>query len=129
MKVKYFDVKGLRVSEDDFRKVFGPFEVFGSGPGDQDDIPGLSNVQVSRLYDSGEPSHVTTTVELADSAIRMIVEDNGIGFRPPKLTDDLRAEDGLGLIGMHERVRLLGGNLAIDSELGRGTRVVADVPI
>jgi signal transduction histidine kinase len=84
---------------------------------------------LSNVRRHSQATQVTTTIELADSAVRMTVEDNGIGFRPPKLTDDLRAEDGLGLIGMHERVRLLGGNLAIDSELGRGTRVVADVPI
>jgi signal transduction histidine kinase len=48
---------------------------------------------------------------------------------PPTLTSDLRAEDGLGLIGMHERARLLGGNLVIDSEPGRGTRVIAEVPV
>ena len=74
-------------------------------------------------------TRVVTTVELTNSSVRMIVEDNGIGFRPPKLTDDLRAEDGLGLIGMHERARLLGGNLAIDSDLDRGTRVMVDVPV
>ena len=72
---------------------------------------------------------VSAAVELADSAVRMRIEDDGIGFRPPKLTDDLRAEDGLGLIGMHERVRLLGGSLQIESEPGRGTAVLAEVPI
>jgi signal transduction histidine kinase len=89
----------------------------------------IAQEALSNVRRHAEATQVTTTVELADSAVRMTVEDNGIGFRPPKLTDDLRAEDGLGLIGMHERVRLLGGNLTIDSELGRGTRVVADVPI
>jgi signal transduction histidine kinase len=84
---------------------------------------------LSNVRRHARATRVATTVELAAGAVRVTVEDNGIGFRPPKLTDDLRAEDGLGLIGMHERVRLLGGNLAIDSVLGRGTKVIADVPL
>ena len=84
---------------------------------------------LSNVRRHARATKVATTVELADSSVRVTVEDNGIGFRPPKLTDDLRAEDGLGLIGMHERVRLLGGNLVIDSEPDRGTKVIADVPL
>jgi signal transduction histidine kinase len=74
-------------------------------------------------------SKVTTTIELTDNVVRMRIQDDGIGFQAPKLTDDLRAEDGLGLIGMHERVRLLGGSLQIESERNRGTTVMAEVPI
>jgi signal transduction histidine kinase len=83
----------------------------------------------SNVRRHAQATQVVIRVELASSSVRMAVEDDGIGFRPPKLTDDLRAEDGLGLIGMHERARLLGGNLVIHSEPGRGTKVVADVPI
>jgi signal transduction histidine kinase len=83
----------------------------------------------SNVIRHAQATRVITKVELANSSIRMTVEDDGIGFRPPKLTDDLRAEDGLGLIGMHERARLLGGNLSIHSEPGCGTKVIADVPI
>jgi signal transduction histidine kinase len=89
----------------------------------------IAQEALSNIRRHAKATRVTTTVELADTAVRMRIEDDGIGFRPPKLTDDLRAEDGLGLIGMHERVRLLGGSLRIESELGRGTTVIAEVPI
>ena len=89
----------------------------------------IAQEALSNVRRHAKASKVTTTVELADSAVRMRIEDDGIGFRPPKLTDDLRAEDGLGLIGMHERVRLLGGSLQIESEPDSGTTVVAEVPI
>jgi len=36
--------------------------------------------------------------------------------------------DGFGLHSMRERMELLGGTLTLDSEPGRGTRVVAAVP-
>jgi glucose-6-phosphate-specific signal transduction histidine kinase len=36
---------------------------------------------------------------------------------------------GLGLLGMEERVRRLGGELKIDSHLGRGTLITAELPV
>ena len=44
------------------------------------------------------------------------------------LFSDPAAAGKLGLMGMHERVRLLGGGLSIRSKLGKGTTIVADVP-
>jgi signal transduction histidine kinase len=89
----------------------------------------IAQESLSNVRRHSRATKVTTTVELTDSAVRLRIEDDGIGFKPPKLTDDLRAEDGLGLIGMHERARLLGGSLQIESEPGKGTTVVAEVPI
>jgi signal transduction histidine kinase len=89
----------------------------------------IAQEALSNVRRHAKASRVATTIELADSVVRMRIEDDGVGFRPPKLTDDLRAEDGLGLIGMHERVRLLGGSLKIRSEPDTGTTVVAEVPV
>jgi signal transduction histidine kinase len=57
-------------------------------------------------------------------AVTVVVEDDGIGFEP----GNVRA-DGLGLIGMRERVALLGGRLTIESRPGAGTTFVAEVPV
>ena len=52
------------------------------------------------------------------------VEDNGTGMdRAPE-----RMATSLGLIGMRERAALAGGSLEIDSEPGRGTRLIARAP-
>jgi len=58
----------------------------------------------------------------ADS-VTVVVEDDGVGFDPARTR-----EEGLGLIGMRERVSLLGGRLAIESRPGAGTTFVAEVP-
>jgi signal transduction histidine kinase len=50
------------------------------------------------------------------------VRDDGTGF-------DKRFVRGLGLLGMEERVRRLGGQLRIDSEMGRGTTISAELPL
>jgi signal transduction histidine kinase len=56
-------------------------------------------------------------------AVSVVVEDDGVGFDPAR-----PREEGLGLIGMRERVSLLGGRLTIESRPGAGTTFVAEVP-
>jgi PAS domain S-box-containing protein len=73
-------------------------------------------------------SAVEITVDFRGGGITMIVADNGNGFEPPRSTSDLAASGKLGIIGMQERVRLLGGTLAVHSEPGAGTRVLVTVP-
>jgi two-component system nitrate/nitrite sensor histidine kinase NarX len=54
-----------------------------------------------------------------------VIEDDGHGF---DVATQPFTRDGFGLHSMRERMELLGGTLTIDSEPGRGTRVVAAVP-
>jgi signal transduction histidine kinase len=57
--------------------------------------------------------------------IHLMVSDSGAGFD----TGQAKAGRGLGLISMEERVKLLKGTLTIESQLQRGTRVHACVPL
>ena len=54
--------------------------------------------------------------------MNVTVQDDGAGF-------DTRFLRGLGLLGMEERVRRLGGRLKVSSEPGRGTLVHASLPV
>lgn len=65
----------------------------------------------------------------AHDRLEMTVSDNGHGFKLPKAIGDLAATGKLGLLGMHERARLLGGALHIRSEPGKGTMVVVELPV
>jgi len=56
--------------------------------------------------------------------LRLEVQDWGIGFDPHALS-----EDCFGLDGIRERTRLLGGELSIDSQPGKGTLIRVVVPI
>ncbi|MBE0643180.1 MAG: tetratricopeptide repeat protein [Bacteroidetes bacterium] len=62
-----------------------------------------------------------------NGSILLSVRDDGRGFD----TATVPAADGsgLGLQGMAERVRMLGGNLSIESEIGVGTTIQASVPV
>ena len=65
---------------------------------------------------------MAVTATTAEVVIR--VEDDGIGFDPARV----RAR-GHGLAGLALRVRMIGGELEIDSAPGRGSRIEARVPL
>lgn len=80
---------------------------------------------VSNALRHSGTSSVSVRLEEAGGRARAVVEDRGRGFDPEAVDE---RSGGLGLIGMEERVSAVGGRLEIDSEKGRGTRVVAEVP-
>lgn len=65
---------------------------------------------------------VSATLSFDAEGLRLDVQDDGRGFDP-------RARhDGLGLLGIRERVHQLGGQLSIDTHLGGGTRMSVLLP-
>jgi signal transduction histidine kinase len=74
-------------------------------------------------------SQITLVVAFGDRELILSVEDDGSGFEPPDMPDALTEEGHFGLVGMRERVLLLGGHLDIASRPGNGTRVTARFPI
>jgi signal transduction histidine kinase len=71
----------------------------------------------------GHAARAVVEIREEDSTIHLSVRDDGDGF-------DTDAEtDGFGLLGMRERVELLGGNLRVDSASSGGTTVTASAPV
>jgi PAS domain S-box-containing protein len=66
-------------------------------------------------------------VELGANAIgiSLHIADAGKGFEP----DLDNPATGIGLVGMRERLRLVGGRLSVNSELQRGTEILAEIPL
>jgi len=58
--------------------------------------------------------------------VRLIVEDNGVGFDAGK---QMVSQKNLGLQGIRERVTLLGGSLTIESQPGQGTSLFVEIPL
>ncbi|MBU2491058.1 MAG: PAS domain-containing protein [Bacteroidetes bacterium] len=66
---------------------------------------------------------------LQDSnSIKLIIDDNGIGFEKPRVNYNDSKLRGMGLISITERVEAFKGNISIDSSLGNGTVVVIEFP-
>jgi PAS domain S-box-containing protein len=70
-------------------------------------------------------SQVEATLERGEGTVILTVRDNGRGFRPA----DPRKEGSYGLVGLRERAFLLGGDIRIESEPGRGTYVEMRMPM
>ena len=68
----------------------------------------------------------TVRVTADEEMLHICVEDRGVGFDPEEA---LRAGGTLGLAGMRERVALLEGAFTLESAPGKGTRVIAALPI
>jgi two-component system sensor histidine kinase DegS len=92
----------------------------------------LFRIAQEALRNVGKHSDATEaalSVKVHDDRLEMRVADNGRGFKLPKAVGDLAATGKLGLLGMHERARLLGGTVDIQSERGRGTTVAVELPV
>jgi signal transduction histidine kinase len=57
------------------------------------------------------------------------VEDDGRGFGGDAPGADGVRSTGIGILGMQERLEVLGGRLEIESKPGQGTRLVAHIPL
>lgn len=68
--------------------------------------------------------HVRVRVDKGLEAITLSVRDDGVGFA----TGGERRPDALGLLGLRERARLLGGSVAITTAQGAGTTVQVQLP-
>lgn len=71
---------------------------------------------------------VTIRFERWPHGVRCFLQDDGVGFEPTKIQDD-HAEKGFGLIGMRERLKVVGGQLRINSLSGHGTELVVEIPL
>jgi len=71
---------------------------------------------------------VLIQVAVSGDALRIEIEDDGKGFDPAEAAE--RSDrTSFGLLGIRERVELLGGRLRIDSAPGQGTRLEIEVPL
>ena len=61
--------------------------------------------------------------------LRVIVEDNGVGFAPDKLSASSGKMEGFGLFSIRERLNYFGGRMEIESTPGEVTRVTLSLPL
>lgn len=84
---------------------------------------------LSNIRKHAQATRVQVSAEFNGSGIRLVVRDNGNGFKLQDSMDNLPRSGKLGLMGMQERVWLLGGTIDIHSEPGTGTRIEVVVPV
>jgi signal transduction histidine kinase len=83
---------------------------------------------LSNVRQHSEARHVTISMSADPSGVEAQIVDDGRGF-DPEMTLVRAARDGhLGLVGMHERVRFLGGSTQVDSRPGGPTIITVKLP-
>ncbi len=61
--------------------------------------------------------------------IRLMVEDDGIGFDPERIKEDKHKKNSMGLMNMSERALSFDGKLITDSRVGSGTEIIVEIPL
>jgi signal transduction histidine kinase len=87
----------------------------------------LAMEAMTNAFKHAEPRSILARVAFAGDAVRLIVEDDGRGFDPNKAAGP--DEGHFGIQGMRERIKRLGGTLAVESTPGSGTRITASLSV
>jgi signal transduction histidine kinase len=84
---------------------------------------------ISNTVRHADASAVLIQGGLAGGRIWIEIEDDGRGFDPASIAADPETLRGVGLLGMRERIDLIGGTLTIDSAEGEGARIRIEAPV
>ena len=93
------------------------------GPEEERVVYRLVQEALNNVLKHASAGSAGVSVRLVDRQVEIAVRDDGRGFDP----DSVAA--GRGLLGMRERIELLGGEIEVRSEPGGGTRIAARVPV
>jgi signal transduction histidine kinase len=99
-----------------------------------EDLPDAHRTSIYRAVQEGltncarhaKADRITIAVRQEASQLMVKIEDNGTGIQKP--TNGTVAQPGLGLVGMEERIRELGGTVEIQSAKGKGTLLKILIP-
>ena len=91
-------------------------------------VYGLVQEALHNVVKHAGAGHVAVLLQARNDDAVDLVEDDGRGFDVAQVTN--RSEThGLGLVSMHERARLCGGTLEVESAPGRGTTIFVRIPV
>lgn len=97
----------------------------------EDDVIIFRIVQeaLNNVRQHSRATKVCVRAEYAPGLLKLSIQDNGVGFILPESMASYSYKGKLGLIGMQQRTRSLGGTLNIDAHSGKGTLVSTELPI
>lgn len=84
---------------------------------------------VNNAHRHADARHVSIRLVREDGHVRVAVRDDGRGFDVERAFGLDGASASVGLLGMQERVAILGGSMEIHSAVGSGTEVAVEVPV
>jgi signal transduction histidine kinase len=84
---------------------------------------------LTNVVKHAQARRVTVRLEGDETLVRIVVQDDGIGFDTDAIPEAMEREAGFGLFSIRERMADLNGSLEIQSEPGQGCRVVLTSPV
>lgn len=122
-----------------FQRIYGGIAISYTAEVSEDDIPESIKINIYRIIQEslsnaerhGNASHINLGLEICDgkSSISLTIEDDGQGFEIDELELEKDPLSGYGLTAMRERCEIFGGSFHLDSKPGKGTRVMAILPL
>ena len=82
---------------------------------------------VTNVVKHSAATEAAVVIKKRKATVSLSIRDNGRGFNPAKPSSQPH-DLGYGLSGIAERVRILGGTLAIESRPGEGTSLTVEIP-
>jgi two-component system sensor histidine kinase UhpB len=126
----------LRWSANEVSQHYGvPIEVIGNGnrlelpPDVRVVLFRISQEAVTNAVRHAEPGKITVKLDITESEVDLMVEDDGSGFDVESTLDQAAIGRCWGILGMIERAALVGGTCEINSQSGEGTVVQVNVPL
>ncbi|MFC2015208.1 HAMP domain-containing protein, partial [Chloroflexota bacterium] len=89
----------------------------------------IAQEALTNVVKHADATHVVVDLNVDNSYATMRVEDNGKGFDPQSVMRSTNLRQSLGIYSMSERATLLGGVFKIESEVGKGTFIIAEIPL
>ncbi|MFL5953781.1 MAG: sensor histidine kinase [Gaiellaceae bacterium] len=88
----------------------------------------IAQESLANVREHSAATQVSITLEEMPDGVRLLVSDDGVGFDVSHTVVAAARRGRLGLVGMSERVRLLGGAFSLTSSPGGGTNVCVTLP-
>lgn len=111
---KHYDIHQRRVDMEEIDNLFSkPTQI---------NIYRIFQEALTNIGRHAQATHISIEIKKADNDVSFMIGDDGKGFDPGRKT-------GIGVAAMTERVNIMGGEIEIQSQKGRGTRITFNIPI
>jgi signal transduction histidine kinase len=88
----------------------------------------IAQEAINNVRRHAQAHQVEVQLDMSSESIHLLIKDDGQGFRMASSPSELAQQGSFGLMGIQERVELLGGRMDIHSEAGQGTRLEVWLP-
>jgi signal transduction histidine kinase len=97
----------------------------GLGLNEQTSIYRIVQEILTNALKHAKPETIDITIGKTDNGMSLIITDDGLGFD----LEAARKKEGIGLKNLTARVELLGGEIEINTAIGKGTQILIEIPL